>query len=454
MSTSRLITEIWWEPNQGFDPRASTVLSDAAKIRLDPADFKIKLKLQDNSRYPTDADLSARSRTYRPEAVRRLLMLQLNASIPKDEDGNALASVGLRLFDGTDERFWDGGAWAVAGAGDWNTEAEVNGNIEDFNVSARAFAVVLNLQTADDRVTPTVESVFVLWEGEVDWSQDITLDSLTATVRENAIWTEDAALPPLEADSALIDLDAYTDDSNLTVVGMDAVYDHTADPTHRTDLLQSYDAGTREITLAVSIPAGNVPYLRMRCQAVVAWDTHQDFTEVGHLPEVILGDVETVSSSPYPSGSGSGIVRKDTGAAVSVPAPYRMTYQVTMEVRTDRSREQQRLTDALLTLLVDGPADEEGPFLRSRATDRRYRIWLIDEFRAVAPTLNLSDVRTFQAEFRIQDVALNLRPAVDTFAVRSLKMSFSNISSEEERRAITNGAPVRPSAAETIEVTQ
>lgn len=454
MSTSRVITEIWWEPSQGFDPRASLVLSDADKIRLDPEDFRVKLRLQESAgwRYPTDADLSARSRTYRPEAVRNLLMLQLNSTIPYDEDGNALASVKLRLFDGTDERWWDGGSWAVAGAGEWNSEDEVNQNISSFDVSARQFAVVLNLQTTDDRVTPEVESVFVLWDGEVDWSQDIILDSLTRTVQEEAIFTDDAALPPLPAAASSIDLDDYVDESNLNVVDVEAVYDHVADPEHRTNLLSGYDPGTKVITLTAPIPIDGIPYLRMRVLAEVAWDTQQDFDEVGKLPQVVLRDTETVSSSPYPFSHSSGIVRKDTGTAVKTPAPYRMSYQVAMEVRTDRSRGQQRLLDSLIGLLTNGPSTEEGPFLRSRATDRRYRIWLQDEFRAVSPDLNLSDVRAFQAEFRIQDVALNLRPAVDTFAVTTLKMGFAAVPSAAEQRAIQNGEPIPRTSAEIMEV--
>jgi hypothetical protein len=451
---SRVITEIWWEPGQGFDPRASTVLSDPAKIRLDPEDFRIKLKLQATGRYPTDADLSARSRTYRPEAVAQLLMIQLNARTPRDEDGNAVTSVRLRLFDGTDERFWGGASWDVAGPGDWNTEDEVNQNIASFDVSDRAFAVVLNLVTTDDRYTPEVESVFVLWRGLVDWTQDALLDSLTATVQEEALFPADFALPPLEADSASIDLDSYEDEAALEVVDVEAVWDHDADPLHRTDLLSAYNPGTRVVTLSAAIPAGNRPYLRLSCRASVAWDTGQDFEEVGRLPQVVLRDAEAVSSSPYPFRSASGIVRKDTKEAVKVPAPYRMTYNVTMEVRTDRSREQARVMDALTRLLAVGPASEVGPFLRSRATDRRFRLWLVEEFRAEAPDLKLADVRSYRAEFRVVDVALNLRPAVDTFGITALKLGFSAVTSEEEQAARLSDAPERTTEVETVEVTQ
>ncbi len=454
MTTSRLITEIYWEPGQGFDPRADLVLSDEDKVRLDPSDYCVKLKLQSNFRFPTDTDLSARSRTYRPEAVRNLLTLQLNTIQVFDEDGNALTSVGLRIYDGTDERFWNGSTWTVAGAGDWNTEDEVNQNLASFDVSSKQFAVVLNLVTTDDRYTPSVSSVFILWEGEVDWSQDIVLDSLTQTLQEEATFASDAAFPPLEADSSSIDLNDYVDEDDLEMVDVEAAYDHDADPDHATDILDSYDAGTRVVTLTIAIPEGNRPYLRMRIRASVAWDTHQDFSEVRRLPQVILGDAEAENSAPYPFGCVSGVVRKDTFVAVTLPAPYRTTYRIVAEVLTDRSRDQLRLLDALTILLTNGPSDEVGPFLRSRATDRRYRIWLTDEFRAVTPMASdLADVRVFRAEFRVVDVASNFAPAIDAYAVKSLNLRFNASSSEEEQRAILDDAPVRNGTVETTEIT-
>lgn len=446
MRESRVITEIWWEPSQGFDARASLVLSDATKVRLDSDDFKVKLKLDASFEYPLDANISARSRTYEPQAVRKLEVLEVISTTPTG------TSIGLRLFDGTDERFWGGSSWDVAGPGDWSTEAVVNANLATFDVSARKFAVVLNLVTTDEKVTPEVEIVKVLWRGPVDWNQDVVLDSLVATFQDELTYVEDLALPPLAATSASIDLDDYARESELTLVDADAVFDHDADPGHATDLLASYDAGTNVLTLSSAIPAGNRPFLRMIVRPSVAWDTHQDFGEFGKLPEVILRDASSVRSSPYPFRSAAGIVRRDTGAAVETPAPYRTTYEVTMEVRIDRSTTQQRLLDEVMRLFLDGPSSEIGPFLRSRATDRRYRLHLIDEFRAVDPRLNLSDVRSFTAEFRIEDVALELSAARDVFGVSNLNLGFASISSADEAAAVADGRPVPSVADPTIVV--
>ena len=110
MREARVITAIWFEPSQGFDVRGSLVFSDPAKIRLDPEDFLLKLALNDDFRYPLDADVSVRTRTFEPGAVRRLEILEVFSTVPRDDVGNDLGSIGLRLYDGASELFWDGAA--------------------------------------------------------------------------------------------------------------------------------------------------------------------------------------------------------------------------------------------------------------------------------------------------------------------------------------------------------
>ena len=444
MRTDRVITEIFWEPSQGFDPRAECVFSDASKIRLDPRDFRIKLRLQDSFRYPTDANLSVRTRIYRPEAVRQLLMLEVKATLP---EGTA---VKLRLFDGTTERFWNGAIWAAAGSGDWNTEAEVNAHLASFDVSARRFAVVLNLSSTDDRVTPEVESVLVLWQGAIDWVRDLVLDSLTAMFKEELEFTTELALPPLPAAASSLPLASYELEGFPEVAGIDAVFDHAGDPRHVVDFFSSYDPATRVVSLSAAIPAAGVPYLRLRARPVVALDTQQDFTEVGRLPQFMLRDLRDMNSCSYPLHAKAGIVRRDTGAAVSIPPPYRATYEVRAEVRTDRSREQMALHEELLRLFEAGPSGEAGPFLRSRATDRRYQLRLTEPLMPV-PEVNTPDLRVFGLAFRVEDAALHLKPAVDAFAVKALKTGFAVVPSDLEQAALAEGAPVPHHPTETVE---
>lgn len=447
MST-KTITEITWEPSQGFDPRSSSTLSDATKIRLDPADFKIKLKLDSSFRYPTDADLYVRTRLYRPDAVRKLLMFQLEETTP---DGT---SVGLRINDGTHDRFWDGAAWSIAGVGDWNTEAEINEHLEAFDVTERQFAIVFNLVTTDDKVTPEVTGALMLWEGTVDWLDDILIDSLVGMFQDELTWFCDFALPPLPEDSDEIDLGDYTDEKALDVHGVEAVFDHANDPNHLVNLLNTYTPSTKILTLTADIPEGGVPFVRTSAGVHVAWDTNEDFSEVGQLPELVLMDAETISTSSYPEVGALGIVRKDNYQGVEIPSPYRATYKITMKLRTDNSREQQRLQEAVMRVLVAGPPSEAGPFLRSKATDRRFRLWLVDEFRSVNPDIGLESagVRTHQCTFRIENVMIHLKPAVTSFGVKNANIKFANVISGDAVNAEESGAPVPHTEFETLTV--
>ena len=449
----RIITCVYFEPTQGFDVFAETEFSDATKIRIDRSEFKGKLSVQDaTSRYPTDSDLYIKTRTYNPEAIKQILMVQVNGSIPTDEDGNDLGTINLRLHDGTNEYYWDGGAWSVASSTDWNTLDEINQNIQSYDVvSTRKFGFVINLQTSDNRVTPIFESLFVLWQGNIDWSQDIILQSLTQTFQEEISYPVPFSLPSVVADTTTLDFDNYTLESDLNIQDVGAVYDHSADPNHINDLLDSYNPTTKEITLTSPILAGNIPYLRLNIAPEVAWQTHQDFEEVGKLPQVLLGDTRIIKACPFPPSYNQTIVRQDDGTGVETQAPYRMTYNVICQVRTDRSVGQQRILDSIYKLLHNGPSTEVGPFLRSRATDRRYRIWLYNEFEAVKPEKNMTDLMVFETEFRIEDVALDLREAIDSFAVQNINLNFKVANSEDKVAAEQENAPI-PYTSETVTI--
>jgi len=442
---SRVITDFYWEPGRGFDAIAGSTLSDPAKVRVDPRTFRAELKLNAAFRYPTDADLYVRPPIARPEAVRKLLIAQLEAELPEG------TSVGFRLFDGAGEFYFDGGSWRAPNPGEWNTIEELNAALPTYDVkSTREFAPVLNLRTTDDRVTPSVACLSLLWEGTVDWYADALVDSLTATYQEALDFRLRLALPPVvTAPVASIDLDDYRDDAGLQIVDVEEVYDLSNDPNLLVDLLASYDPGTRVISLSAPIPVGGVPYPVLRVRPVVAWDTSEDFLEIGKVPQVALRDADSVSSSDYPAFAARGTVRSDTGEAVEILPPHRTTYRIEMELRTDRSREQAGLLEAATRAIVAGPPGEVGPFVRSRATDRRFRTILREQFSAVPIEGDVGDVRAFKTRFDLVDVAAQLRPERDTFGVLAVKTTWANVDSRRESDALASGAPVPASTPET-----
>ena len=448
--SERELSVFCWEPGEGVDFVAASVLSDTAKIRIDPADYRAKLALDADFSYPLDADISIRTAPISPERVDALEILEVVGSFP---DGT---SVGLRLFDGTDEYWYTGGAWTASpAAGEWNTEAEVNAALADYDVTAsRTLAVVLNLVTTDEFVTPEISAVKLLWRGEFNWIESLFLDSLVRTMQEELKFSTALALPPLPSSSSSIDLDDYSDDANASLAISDVVgvYDYDVDPTRKTNLLSSYDANSRVATLSAAIPAGNRPYLRIEAGVEVAWDTHRDFEPIGRLPQVIVRNAETVNSSRYPLSFGGGIVRRATNAAVELPPAYRMTFRVEAEVRTDRnSREELSVPESLMEWIENGQAGESGPFLVHRAVDRRVRMRVTDEFRSAKNDVDDGDVATQLVEFLLENVTVRLNPAVDTYGVSNFKLGFAKVDESERQKAIANGAPIPRSPFEEFE---
>lgn len=107
-----------------------------------------------------------------------------------------------------------------------------------------------------------------------------------------------------------------------------------------------------------------------------------------------------------------------------------------------------------MRVLVAGPPSEAGPFLRSKATDRRFRLWLVDEFRSVNPDIGLESagVRTHQCTFRIENVMIHLKPAVTSFGVKNANIKFANVISGDAVNAEESGAPVPHTEFETLTV--
>ena len=79
---------------------------------------------------------------------------------------------------------------------------------------------------------------------------------------------------------------------------------------------------------------------------------------------------------------------------------------------------------------------------------------MTNEFRAQAmnPDLDRSGVMSHQVEFMLQDVAIHLKPAVDSYMVQRLNLGFSAIESDEMETAINQGAPIPTTNPEQFEV--
>ena len=342
--------------------RDRLTFSDATKIRLNPTTRRLQLKIQSYDRvtgaavYPTDTDLTVSTRVENPDTLRGLLGFD---PYPRDADQPNNTNVRYKINDGTDDRFWDGGAWSVAGAADWNTALEVVQHIVDFPVTDRKFGLVINLVTTDSSVTPTLHNVDLLMDLDVDYFRSIISESLVPSIKEKIRPVIDEVFDaPGGTLCNLRDLEtAYN------LISVDAVYNDTDDPNHATTLLSSYDATSKVVTLISAVDRGKALWVRFTIEPEVYLNfPSQDYTEVEKIPAVVIDSVELVGNEIIAQQS----VRNEDAKNASVRrSPFRLHIKFDVRLLAKRNRTLLSMMDKALahasdTRLLPWPAlDEE-----------------------------------------------------------------------------------------------
>lgn len=313
---------------------------------------------------------------------------------------------GYRLGDGTDEYWWDGGAWAV-NTSDFNTEDEIALNIATFPMASQSLQIIVNLTTTNPTVSPRLKEVKILYSTDVEFLEDIIYRSLVPSLRDNVRPITDFVIKAPGGTS--IDLKNFPLDTPYNIVDVDSVYDRTNDPKHLIDLLSSYDSGTQIITLSSAITLNDLATIRLIYEPEVAVTTSQDYSEIAKVPVIILEGIKEVDMAP--TAQSDDVVRKADGTAVKVPPPDQGDIEMTLKGLTDKGVDDKRLGDAIKAYFANNGR------LTSKALDEDYSLWLIDEYDMQTPS-GSADLHTGQLRFRIRDVRFYVRDSVDSFGVK------------------------------------
>ena len=408
------IKQFHFVTGQGVDLHNDMEYSDTAKVRLAVPDGVVMLKRDATTQfYPTDDDIWFRTWTTNPLAMRKIKMLQLFPNLQEDDTSRQ-----VRIYDGTDDYYWDGGAWSIAGASDWNTEADFNANIDTFDVlPGREFAITVNLKTTDQEVTPTVDEIRVLLEIHIDYIEDIVLRSLMPTM-ESAIdpTARLTNILPFAVDTGSIDLTDYRINTPYTISDVAGVYDLDADIDLLYNLLDSYNPTTMVITLTQDIPAGNRPLVVIRYTPEIVLIQNQDWYEVNKVPCLLLQQLEVPQTLAYNSATREGIVDKGTGNAVVLQEPWRASLEFRVHGLTGSVVDEMRLMSRLIQFF------EENRVLRSTGLDEYYRMRIEREFRDMSSP-NRADQRAFWTRFAIHDIRMPM-VSTDATAVQRVSLTF------------------------------
>jgi hypothetical protein len=416
----RVIKQFHFNPDTGHNAFEELTFSDTTLIELVRDEYKVKLKRQSTGYYPIANDIWFRTWTTTPKACRKLLMIEVFPEIQAD-GGN----IQVRLYDGSDDYYWDGAAWSIAGVGDWNTEVEINANIETFPILPdRTFAVTVNLQSIAGtlydagEVTPIVTEIRVLMEVHIDFIEDVILRSLLPSMEANITGAANfAAMPAPTSDTTTLDFGSLRINTPYNITGIERVYDLTDDIDLLYNLYQSYDSGTGIITLNATLPANHRPLIVFRYTPEVVFITHQDYIEVSKLPCLVIQRVEVPVAQSYNVTSREGVVDKGTYDAVVVEDPIRLTMEFRLHGLTASVVDEMRMMSRVIEYF------KNNPFLTSTGLDEKYRMYLKKEFRDMSNP-NRSDERAFWTSFELQDIRLPL-VSRDTKAVKKLSMNFS-----------------------------
>lgn len=382
--------------------------------RLNPETHRIQLKAGVDGFFPLGPNLVVRTWTANPKSSRGWLGFE-SIVHHKYIGGVRVTQDRYRLSDGVNEWWWNGTAWTINTV-NWNTEGEVADNISTFTNVARKIGVVINIQTEDKRETPEIEEVKVLYASDVEFQEDLIFRSLVPSLKESIRPAGDFPVK-MAATSNTLNIKTGTPlETPYDVVSIDGVFNHTDDPNHDVNLFSAYNAGTGAITLTTTIASGKTAWIRFRYRPMIAVQTGRDFNEVDRVPALILEEVFIPKMTEVPFDD--YVRNKSSGTAVIVPAPNQGDIEIRLVGLTDKSTDQHRLADEVKRYFGNHP------FLRSKALDEDYRLWLVDEYDMRSGS-DRADMNRGSCVFRIVNALFFSRDAFDGNVVHRFNMRFT-----------------------------
>lgn len=340
--------------------------------------------------YDTDDQLTATTWLSRIGAAKEWRSFQEAVTHRTDDTNTVVTFSRYRISDGVTTYWWDGAAWSAVTPLDteWNTAAEVANNLSTFPIAQQAIQVVINLYTTDERYTPVMTGVKVLYGSDIEHQEDYITRSLVPDLRTN-IRPIGRVLIAQATTGVTLAFDSDVLETPYDVVEVDSVYNQDTDPNHLTDLLDSWDGS--QITLNASVTAGVNLFVRFIYRPLVARRTSRDYTEVGRVPCVHITEVAYINERE--ALDSDSVLNYDSNIGTKVrPAKVR-DIECVLRFITDSLVDYDRLAQALTDHFTNNP------LLRSTGLDEEFAI-LIAAGPEMAASVNSKD--THSGELRIQ----------------------------------------------------
>lgn len=318
----------------------------------------------------------------------------------------------FRIYDKNGQEWkWDGSNWVNASSTDWNTQFEINNNIESFPIATRGkgFGFYVNLKTTNQLHTPFLKEIKMLGVFDIVFQEDMIFDSVIRTIEDNIEAITEIGLY-LDTSTSVIDLattyklegDGYNFIDGLVVYNLDT------DPEKTINLFDNYVLGAPrkgggndpgQINLISSQPADAELEIQMKYFPEIAVNTSPDFYEVEKLPSIVFESIMIQNSQVAEDSEGAKDVVRDliklTGVEIKPPAQNDLIFEYA--VFTGGQTDQHRLGEALRSLFnsID--------HVISWGLDEPYTITVKDVFRATNQP-NASNVNTHVGSFILKNM--------------------------------------------------
>lgn len=351
-------------------------------------------QLNDHWGYVPRAGNTVELKRWSPQAVNQWQAFEEVSTKP---DGTAIF---WQLKNATQALYYNGVAWVAATAFDWNTEAEIADNMTTFPIVDKTVRPIVRLLTVDRFETPVLTEHKFMIGGAFDSWEDFFDSALTALEDNTSIF-----VPTARRDNvAVITFNLLTDQlwkssEALTITGVDAVYDHTVDPGHDTDLLSSYDANTGLVTLTSAIPAGNAIWVRQAVTPEIIINfRNSEYIEVAKTPALIIETIQATGTDDTSIKRDLAHKSQSQGHRMSDPVLHREIV-LTMAIHASKIQHWTHLLSNVQAL-----PKKIGGVLRSKALDVNWSITLTKRLLAYNPKPQFTDLKTAMYELCVKDV--------------------------------------------------
>ena len=324
--------------------RADCLISDSTKIRIDGLNNYAILKQDANYKYSTDANLYVATELVNPTKVKEWKFFEIDADIPSD------TSIGYQLSDGTNRYFWSGSAW-TQGTGTWNTQAEIEANIDTFPTTSKKLRVYANLKTTDTLKTPILRSIKVLMKVGASMEEELFIRTLIPYLRSARIIGDIRFKLDMDADTlTYVNLQEM---ENFNITAIKACFNLTTDPGEDTDILSSYNLSDKTIKLTGVQNFENVILVKFEYEPEVAMMTSPDYIEISKVPAIII---ESMTEIETLSPSNIAVIKDKTNLnARVIQFAEAQTIDLTLTLVSHNLTDQFRLSQACKELFGDSP---------------------------------------------------------------------------------------------------